>query len=100
MSDQDRVSIARGNRRRRMAHMQHEGAPAHSRAVHPARGDSEIVRDLLGHHLTDAGEPVNVLGLEPRIGHGIERGIRVQHDLGHVRDDPDAGGFRRSHHGN
>jgi hypothetical protein len=39
------------------------------------------------------GDAVDVGGLEPRIGHGVQRRIGVEADHGHVRNLAHLGGF-------
>jgi len=46
------------------------------------------------------GNTINVGGLQPSVGHGIERGVRMKRDLRHVWDFAEFSGFRRPDNGN
>src|SRR5438477_923479 len=81
-----------------MADMQHERTAADGRAVDPGRLDAEVMGDLLrGFH--GGGDPVDVGKLQSGVRNGIQRRIRVQLDLRHVRDDAEFGGLGRANDG-
>ena len=64
VGDEDGIAQPLVDRRRGVAHVQHERASAHHRAVHPGRGDAEItgqVRRPFGR----GGEAVDVGGFSP-----------------------------------
>src|SRR6185312_15514517 len=82
-----------------MADMQHEGAAADRRAVDPCGLDAEIVADLLW-RLDRGGKAVNVGELQSGICNRIQRRIRVELNLRHVRDDTELGGLGRADNGN
>src|SRR3954452_19963153 len=82
-----------------MADVQHEGAAADRGAVHPGRLDAEIVADLL-RRFDGGGETIDVGQLQPGIGNGIERRIRVKLELRDVGDDTEFGGLGRADDGN
>ena len=75
-----------------MADMQHERTAADGSAVDPGRLDAEVMGDLLrGFH--GGGDAVDVGQFQSGIGDGVERRIRMQLDLRHVRDDAEFGGL-------
>jgi hypothetical protein len=75
-----------------MADVQHERASADRRAVDPGRRDAEVVRDLL-RAFDRGGKAIDVRQFQPGIRDHVQRRIRVQLDLRHVRDDAEFGGF-------
>ena len=80
------------DRGRRVADVQHERAAADGGAVDPGRRDAEIMGDLLrGFH--GGGDAVDVGEFQSGIGDGVERRIRMELDLRHVRDDAEFGGL-------
>ena len=87
------------DRCRRMADMQHEGAAADRGAVDPCRLDAEIMADLL-RGLDRGGEAIDVGEFQAGIRNRIQRRVRVQLDLRHVRDDAELGGLGRADDGN
>ena len=99
MGDQHGLAQAGLDRRRGMADVQHERAAADRGAVDPGRLDAEIVADLL-RRFDRGGEAVDVGELQPGIGDGVERRIRVKLELRHVGDDAEFGGLGRADDGN
>ena len=92
MGDENGIAQPLVDRRRGVAHMQHEGASAHHRTVHPGRGDAEVVGQVR-RPFGRGGEAVDVRRLQPRVGHRVERGIGVELDLGEVGNKSEFGGF-------
>ena len=92
MRDQDGLRQTGLDRRRGMAHMDHERAPADGRAVHPGGRNAEIVRDL-HRRLAGGGDAVDVLRPQPGIRHRVQRRVGVQLDLRHVGDDTEFRGL-------
>ena len=92
MGDQHGLAEPGLDRRRGVADVQHERAAADGGAVDPGRRDAEIVGDLL-RGLDGGGDAVDVGQLQSGIGDGVERRIRMELDLRHVRDDAEFGGL-------
>ncbi len=99
MRDQHGLAQSGFDRGRGMADMQHEGAAADRGAVDPGRRDAEIMADLL-RRLDRGGKAVDVGQFQSGIGDGVQRRVRMQLDLRHVRDDAEFGGLGRADDGN
>ena len=99
MGDQDRLGQPGFDRRRRVADMDHEAAPADSGAVDPGRRDAQVVRELHRGLLRGTGDTVDVRRLQAAIGHGVQRGIGMQAKLRQFRDNAQARGFRGTDNG-
>ena len=92
MRDQHGLAEPGLDRRCCVTDVQHERAAADGGAVDPGRRDAEIVRDLL-RGLHRGGDTVDIGQFQSGIGDGVERRIRMELDLRHVRDDAELGGL-------
>ena len=80
VGDQDGVRVAGLDGGRRVTDVQHERTAADGTAVHPPRRDAEIVGD--GDWRFAGGcDPVDVLGLQPRVCERVEGGIGMELNL-------------------
>ena len=80
MRDQYRLAETQANRRGGVADMDHERAAADRGAVDPFRREAEMMRDR-HRRLAGGRDAVDVGGLEPGVGHRVERGAGMQLDL-------------------
>ena len=56
--------------------------------------DLSRIRGALGSSMAGGGDAVDIGRLQAAVGHGVQRGVGVQADHGHVRNDAHLGGFR------
>ena len=92
VGDEHGLAQALVDRRRGVAHVDHERAAADGGAVDPGRRDAEVVRDG-GGRLAGGGDAVDVRWLEAGILQRVERGIGVQLDLRQAGNDAELGGL-------
>ena len=99
VGDEHGLAQALVDRRRGVAHVDHEGAAADGGAVDPGRRDAEIVRDR-GRRLAGGGDAVDVGRLQAGVRQGVEGGVGMQLDLRHAGNDAEVGGLGGADDGN